>query len=133
MTVSGIGENRRHTLISNGIVTASEIREASLLGLPGFGAGMVSKLMDWRRRCEVGFRFDSTAPMPAMYMQKLSETMGRSLTQLMVEGAAVESEFGALKSEYETKFNVLQSEYEDLCKRRAVLESKISALEKRRP
>jgi hypothetical protein len=93
---------------------------------------MVSKLMKWRRACESGFRFDATAPLPAVFMQRLNETIARRVSELMREGTAVESGFTALMAEYRGKFGVLQSEYEDLCKRRAVLESKINALERRR-
>ncbi len=132
MALPKFGENRRQTLISNGILTAAEIREASLLRLPGFGPGTVSKLMNWRRECEIGFRFDATAPLPAVFMQRLNETITRRVSELIREGNAVESGFTALMAEYRGKFGVLQSEYEELCKRRAVLESKISAIEKRR-
>jgi len=132
IVVPGVGESRRRTLLSNGIVTAAEVREHALLGLPGFGGGMVAKLLEWRRECGLDFRFDASAPLPAVFAQKLSETTARRVGGMIKEGGALEAEFARLTAEYGKRFGALQTEYEDLCKRRAVLESKISALERRR-
>lgn len=56
--ISGIGPAKKATLISFGIETAADVRHSAVRRVPGFGDVLTGKLMDWRRRHEVRFRYN---------------------------------------------------------------------------
>ena len=56
--VSGIGPAKTSTLISFGIETAADVNWSSILNVPGFGDVTTRKLMDWREKHEVRFKYD---------------------------------------------------------------------------
>ena len=57
--IPGIGPAKAATLVSFGIETAADVNRTAVLGVPGFGNVMTSKLMDWRLKHESRFRYDS--------------------------------------------------------------------------
>jgi DNA-binding helix-hairpin-helix protein with protein kinase domain len=56
--IPGIGKKRVATLESWGIETASDLTEAALSSIPGFGPALRGELMIWRRNIENQFRFN---------------------------------------------------------------------------
>jgi DNA-binding helix-hairpin-helix protein with protein kinase domain len=59
--ISGIGPSKTATLISFGIETAADVNRSAVLRVPGFGDVMTGKLVDWRRRHELRFKYDRIA------------------------------------------------------------------------
>ncbi|TYC63974.1 hypothetical protein FMN50_02105 [Rhodobacterales bacterium] len=57
-SISGIGPAKTATLVSFGIETAADVNSHDVLQVPGFGAVMTQKLVEWRRRHESRFRYD---------------------------------------------------------------------------
>ena len=57
--ISGIGPVRTTTLISFGIETAADISQSAVVQVPGFGAAMAANLVEWRRKLESRFRYNS--------------------------------------------------------------------------
>jgi len=57
--ISGIGHAKTATLISFGIETAADVNWAAVFRVPGFGVVMTGKLMEWRRRHESRFKYNS--------------------------------------------------------------------------
>jgi DNA-binding helix-hairpin-helix protein with protein kinase domain len=62
--ISGIGRAKAATLSSHGIDTASDITQARVIQVPGFGEVMTRRLTDWRRALEQNFRFDPRRGVP---------------------------------------------------------------------
>ncbi len=62
LKVSGVGVERRQTLIANGIETAADVAPGVVSALPGFGPVLEAALLDWRRRVEKGFVYDPRMP-----------------------------------------------------------------------
>lgn len=60
--IDGIGDGRKLTLRSFGIETAWDVKEHSVLAVPGFGPMLTRKLTDWRRSVERRFTFNPNIP-----------------------------------------------------------------------
>ncbi len=56
--ITGIGEQRKATLISYGIETAADVSYSRINGVPGFGPVYTSNLVAWRQSLESCFVFD---------------------------------------------------------------------------
>ncbi len=56
--ITGIGEQRKATLISYGIETAADVSYSKISMVPGFGAVYTSNLVGWRQSLEGRFVFD---------------------------------------------------------------------------
>ena len=59
-SIPGIGPAKIATLASFGIETATDIKKGAVLRVPGFGDVLAQTLIEWRKRLESRFRFDST-------------------------------------------------------------------------
>jgi DNA-binding helix-hairpin-helix protein with protein kinase domain len=53
--ISGVGEQRKQTLISFGIESAADVTQSAIMAIPGFGAGLAANLLAWRRGLEQRF------------------------------------------------------------------------------
>jgi DNA-binding helix-hairpin-helix protein with protein kinase domain len=60
--INKIGPGRTATLLSYGIETADDIERGKIDDIPGFGSGLVSELIQWRRMHEQNFRFNPLDP-----------------------------------------------------------------------
>ncbi|MEO7860066.1 MAG: hypothetical protein ABIU05_06405 [Nitrospirales bacterium] len=60
--IHGIGAGRTSMLASYGIETASDIKKAKIMQIPGFGEALTSELVEWRKMHERNFRFNSNEP-----------------------------------------------------------------------
>ena len=49
-------------LASYGIETAADIKKAKIMQIPGFGETLTSELVEWRKKHERNFRFNSNEP-----------------------------------------------------------------------
>lgn len=58
--IAGIGPARIATLLSFGIETAADVSPNAVLRVPGFGYVMTGKLVAWRQKHEVRFKYDRT-------------------------------------------------------------------------
>jgi DNA-binding helix-hairpin-helix protein with protein kinase domain len=61
-TIDSIGDGRKLTLRSFGIETAWDVKQHSVLAVPGFGPALTGKLTDWRRTIERRFKFNPNIP-----------------------------------------------------------------------
>jgi DNA-binding helix-hairpin-helix protein with protein kinase domain len=57
-TIPNIGPGRKATLLSFNIETAADVTQTALLGVPGFGPAMTTKLLAWRATIESRFVFN---------------------------------------------------------------------------
>ncbi len=105
--IQGIGKGKVAALLSYGIETAADIKEARVLAVPGFGAKTVANMLAFRRACEAAFRFDGSravassavAAMDGMLAQrraKLEAELAAGLAQLKAMVQAEQRHRGAL-------------------------------------
>ncbi|MCT9118173.1 helix-hairpin-helix domain-containing protein [Cupriavidus gilardii] len=82
-TISGVGAGRKAILASHGIETAADVNASHIRNIKGFGEGLTRSLVDWKKKCELGFRFN-----PATAVSRADQ-------------AAVRSKFAARKVQIE--------------------------------
>jgi DNA-binding helix-hairpin-helix protein with protein kinase domain len=58
-SVPGLGPHRKGSLKAAGIRSAADLTTQRINGVPGFGPGLVTALMQWKNACEAGFSFNS--------------------------------------------------------------------------
>lgn len=56
--ISGVGAGRTAILASHGIETAADVNASRIKNIKGFGEGLTRSLVDWKKKCELGFRFN---------------------------------------------------------------------------
>ncbi len=62
--IDKVGPGRMATLCSYDVETAADVTVEKLAAIPGFGPRIIENLMQWRRRMEGEFRFDTSRPVP---------------------------------------------------------------------
>lgn len=85
--IPGIGQKRIAVLRGCGIETAADV--SWTMRVPGFGVDLRRKLMEWRKECELGFRFDPSAQIDPREVQKID-------AQLMVRRDKIDSELRSI-------------------------------------
>lgn len=58
-SIKGIGHSKLAALASYGIDTAADIRYKDIMNVPGFGEALTKRLLEWRKKYEVRFVFNS--------------------------------------------------------------------------
>jgi DNA-binding helix-hairpin-helix protein with protein kinase domain len=89
-TIAGIGPGRKATLESYGIETAADVEKTRILAVPGFGPAMAEKLIDWRRKTAVEFRFDPSKgvdPQKVVAVDRDIATQKRKIEQDLIAGS----------------------------------------------
>ena len=56
--IKGVGESRKFTLQSFGIITAADVNVNAVGQIPGFGEKLTDAVMQWRLQCETKFVFN---------------------------------------------------------------------------
>jgi len=78
-----IKTKRKQTLQAYGVESVFDISYS--MNVPGFGPHFVSVLMNWRRQCEVRFRFNPTGPLPQKELHELNIRMTDLRRSLEIE------------------------------------------------
>lgn len=81
-TISGIGPAKKSMLESYGVETAADISRNAVLNVPGFGPALTSRLLDWRRKVERGFRFDAASGVDPRDVAELDRCMAERKCEL---------------------------------------------------
>jgi DNA-binding helix-hairpin-helix protein with protein kinase domain len=72
-TIPNIGPGRKQTLSSYGIETAADIKRNEIAKVPGFGAVLCSKLIEWRESVEAQFTFDPNRKIDPRHTAKVEQ------------------------------------------------------------
>lgn len=59
VNISGIGPAKKVTLGSYGVETAADVSITKIMSTPGFGQATAMKIVQWRKRYEASFKYDS--------------------------------------------------------------------------
>jgi DNA-binding helix-hairpin-helix protein with protein kinase domain len=89
--ISGVGAQRKQTLVSFGVETAADITSSAIGIIPGFGAGLTNNLLAWRKSVERKFVPSlSIAPSPqdVNSVNARVASMRSRLEQQLRDGAA---------------------------------------------
>jgi hypothetical protein len=107
--IPGIGDAKVAALASNGIDTASDITQAAVERVQGFGPVLSAKLVAWRKICERHFRFDAARGVSAPDMAvvdrditlrsaKLQQELMAGLARLRAIGSSATQQRTAMTS-----------------------------------
>lgn len=94
--ISGIGPTRLSTLLAYGFESALDIRYG--LNVPGIGPTYERRLIEWRRKKEGQFRFDSSRGVPKQELHQLDLRMldvRRSIENQLKQGPSALAQVGA--------------------------------------
>jgi len=110
-SVSGLGPKRKQTLIDYGIDSAYELDRYQLERIPGFGAGLVSALLSWKRTCNESFEAtslsaDATAELRELYewAKEHEAWMVSTLQQAGIQAYSLVSDTEAARAEFLPQF-----------------------------
>lgn len=108
----GLGVKRIETLEMSGIESAADISEVNLEGVTGIGDVLIKRLLDWRRQCELEFRFDPRRDVSRRDMEALYQ-------YIAIKRNKVEKEFA-------TDFGKLQLLQKQLAKSHQILKNEVA-------
>jgi len=80
--IGGIGDGRKATLASYGIEDAFDITRQKVLGVPGFGEAMATKLLSWRASVERRFVFNASLGTDPAAIRQVRDAIGRRRAEL---------------------------------------------------
>lgn len=80
--VESVGPERKTMLLSYGIETAADATKKNVMKVPGFGKALTAKVLDWRKRCESGFVFDTRKGVDPQDVAELDHRMSIRRQQL---------------------------------------------------
>ena len=90
-TIPNIGPGRKATLLSFNIETAADVTQTTLLGVPGFGPAMTTKLLAWRATIESRFVFNGQRASDPVDLEKIEREIANVRVQherVLAQGAA---------------------------------------------
>jgi DNA-binding helix-hairpin-helix protein with protein kinase domain len=96
--IDEVGPGRRATLASYGIETAWHVRQNAVRNVPGFGAKLTGRLLDWRRSMERGFRFDPSRGLDPADVASLDRALLDTQRRLAAELGKGPAELNQLRS-----------------------------------
>ncbi|WP_426399495.1 helix-hairpin-helix domain-containing protein [Ralstonia sp. R-29] len=111
-SISGVGPGRKTVLASHGIETAADISASRIKNIKGFGEGLTRALVDWRKTCERGFRFNPSTAVPAADIAGVRNKIAALRIQLEKGLAAGPSELSRFKSEQQHRATALQKQFD---------------------
>jgi DNA-binding helix-hairpin-helix protein with protein kinase domain len=126
--ITGIGAGRKRTLRSHGIQTAADLREDRLRGLPGFGAGLIQRLMDWREEIEGEFHFLNHGGYRKQIQQQAAEILRRQSAEVRQKIQEILHAARKLKDAHRAEFRSLEAGYQEQLLKKEVLGIRIEAL-----
>jgi DNA-binding helix-hairpin-helix protein with protein kinase domain len=126
--IPGIGAGRKQTLRCHGIHTAADLREDRLRGLPGFGAGLIRRLLEWRGEIEAEFQFLGLSGQRKQIEQVADEILRRQGAEARQRVAECIQAARQLKEAQRAEFCLLQETYQKHVLKREVLAVRIEAL-----
>jgi DNA-binding helix-hairpin-helix protein with protein kinase domain len=89
--IQGIGRAKLGALLAYGVETAADM--SYTLRVPGIGPIFKSRLIAWRKACEMGFKLDPRAPLPATELRstqlKWAKVRNPALIQFRQVGKAI--------------------------------------------
>jgi DNA-binding helix-hairpin-helix protein with protein kinase domain len=83
--VSGLGPSRKAVLQSYGIETAADVTPEALAAVPGFGASLGARLLEWRHTQERSFVFDAACPLGPADLAALERDIAERRARLEAE------------------------------------------------
>jgi DNA-binding helix-hairpin-helix protein with protein kinase domain len=126
--IPGIGAGRKQTLRNHGIQTAADLREDRLLGLPGFGPGLIRRLMEWRMEVEGEFQFHKLGGHRKHIQQEAAEILRRRGAEARQRIQESIHAARRLKDAQRAEFQSLQDRHHENLLKREVLAIRIEAL-----
>jgi DNA-binding helix-hairpin-helix protein with protein kinase domain len=115
--IPGIGDVRKHRLLSFGIGSALDLRRN--LRIPGFGPTNMSHLLNWRATCEARFRFEPNQPIPPIEIQRLNLKIATLRTDLSSTLQAGPNTLTSLSAGAQGRYLQLTGQLEIAVRRRA--------------
>ena len=108
-SITQIGPARRATLISFGIETAAEITKIALrrAGLP---ANASYSLLEWRKSCEVRFKFDPKRAMSQSQIDEVKMLTSKTMDKIRTDATAHELKINTLNNEAARRLRELDVE-----------------------
>lgn len=97
--IDGIADGRKATLASNGIETAADLTRHAIMAIPGFGPSLTSKLMDWRNKVSLMFRFDASQGIDPRDIAALDRALADKKRRLESSIAAAPNELRQLRDQ----------------------------------
>ena len=97
--IDGIREGRKATLASYGIETAWDVRKDAVINVPGFGPKLTTRVLEWRRSVEVGFRFDPSRGVDPADVAALDRSLLERTRRIAVELSQGPSELSQLRAQ----------------------------------
>lgn len=97
--IDGIADGRKAVLASNGIETAADLTRAAIMAIPGFGPSLTSKLMDWRNKVSLTFRFDASQGIDPRDIAALDRTLADKKRKLESSLASAPNELRQLRDQ----------------------------------
>ncbi|MCL9845885.1 helix-hairpin-helix domain-containing protein [Ralstonia solanacearum] len=111
-SISGVGPGRTTVLASHGIETAADISASRIKNIKGFGEGLTRALVDWRKTCECGFRFNPSTAVSASDIAGVRNKIAALRIQFEKSLAAGPSELSRFKSEQQHRAAALQKQFD---------------------
>jgi len=122
-SIQGLGPARLATLQHYGIVTASDVDYRRIIILPGFGETYTNRLVNWRRKVEMSFRFDPHKGLDPAQLQKIENEFSRETNVLgkeIFDGASTLKE--VVRNVQERRIQLTPEMIEVITNHRAALE-----------
>jgi DNA-binding helix-hairpin-helix protein with protein kinase domain len=119
--IPGIGDTRKHRLLSFGVGSALDIK--SNLGIPGFGPTNMSHLLNWRATCEARFRFEPNRPVPPVEIQRLNLKITTLRSDLWSQLQSGPTALSSLSAGAQGRYLQLQGQLEIAVSRKAQAEA----------
>ncbi len=111
-SIPGVGVGRTAVLASHGIETAADISASRIKNIKGFGESLTRALVDWRKTCERGFRFNPNTAVSAADIAVVRSKIAALRVQLEKGLTAGPSELSRFKSEQQNRAAVLQKQFD---------------------
>lgn len=102
-SISGVGVGRKAVLASHGIETAADVKANRIKTIKGFGEGLTRALVDWRKTCEQGFKFNPATAVSAADIASVKNKMAAERVQIEKVLVAGPSELLRYKSEQRSR------------------------------
>jgi DNA-binding helix-hairpin-helix protein with protein kinase domain len=123
--IHGVNAGRLATLLSHGVVSAADMDEAALGGIPGLGAQLTERFLRWRRDIERGFHFKGAPVLSAPVRERITAEVREELELAAKRGGALLKRVERVRSLYAKEVQALQGEYQQACLLRTVAEAEL--------
>ena len=126
-SISKIGAGRKAMLASFGVETAADIEPGKILGISGFGAGLTSELLQWRKGLESKFRFDPSKGVDPSDIAALDQKFRQERTQIEGSLLAIPEILNKVRGQILIRREAIRSQIEDVAKALAQARADLSA------